>query len=218
MAKIFMRFFPPKTRYRIAMAFYRRHLPHLFDQGRPIFVTFRLAGSLPPGKWTSDHQAQNFSELETALEERPQGPLWLQDPGIAEIVINAIGFNATKLKHFDTHAFVVMANHVHLLMTPLVPLPKLMHSLKSITAKQANIALNRTGAAFWQAESFDHMVRNDKEFARIVEYIHYNPVKAGLVAKPEDFPWSSASVGRAPWPASLLGEAGQGARPTTTSN
>jgi hypothetical protein len=49
-------------------------------------------------------------------------------------------------------------------------------------------------AAFWQNESYDRLVRDQAEFARIVAYIHWNPVRAGLVAEAESFPWSSAAV------------------------
>jgi hypothetical protein len=49
-----------------------------------------------------------------------------------------------------------------------------------------------TGSSFWQDESYDHLVRDESEFQRIVEYIEMNPVNAGLVTMPEAFPWSSA--------------------------
>jgi len=65
-----------------------------------------------------------------------------------------------------------------------------MHSLKSYTAHEANSILNRTGA-FWQTESYDHWVRDDEELERIVSYIRDNPVKAGLVKRPEDWFWCS---------------------------
>ena len=52
--------------------------------------------------------------------------------------------------------------------------------------------LGRTGQPFWQAESYDHSVRDDRESDRIKEYIENNPVKAGLVANAENYPWSSA--------------------------
>src|ERR1019366_7977568 len=47
-------------------------------------------------------------------------------------------------------------------------------------------------AHLWQDESYDRLVRNDTEFERIVHYIERNPVTAGLVGIPEEFPWSSA--------------------------
>lgn len=62
----------------------------------------------------------------------------------------------------------------------LSPLSKIMHSLKSYTANEANRFLGRTGP-FWQRESYDHLVRDDRELVRIAEYIAHNPVKAKLV-------------------------------------
>ncbi|MBI3663258.1 MAG: transposase, partial [Acidobacteria bacterium] len=84
------------------------------------------------------------------------------------------------------------ANHVHMLLTPLTPLRRITQSLKGFTAREANALLRRTRKTFWQDESFDHWVRGPAEFARIVTYIENNPVKAGLVAKAEHWPWSSA--------------------------
>ena len=65
-------------------------------------------------------------------------------------------------------------------------LAKIMHSLKSYTAHEANKLLHRTGT-FWQAESYDHWVRDDEELERIVNYIRANPVKAGLVDEHQDW-------------------------------
>ena len=86
-----------------------------------------------------------------------------------------------------------MANHLHLLITPQVALPKLLRSLKGITAKRANQILGLTGQAFWQEERDDHWVRDGKEFDRLRAYIEQNSVKAGLAKAPEHYPWSSAT-------------------------
>lgn len=74
----------------------------------------------------------------------------------------------------------------------LSPLAKIMHSLKSYTANEANRILNRRGEQFWQPESYDHWVRDDNELERIVEYIAFNPVKAGLVHRPSEWLFCSA--------------------------
>jgi type I restriction enzyme R subunit/putative DNA methylase len=74
-----------------------------------------------------------------------------------------------------------------------VGLPQITHWIKGGTARSANLLLGRTGEPFWQVESHDHWVRNRKEFDRIVAYIEENPVSAGFVAAPEDWPWSSAT-------------------------
>jgi len=80
----------------------------------------------------------------------------------------------------------------HVLLLPKIAASRLLESLKGATAREANRVLGRTGERFWQAESYDHWVRDDREFERIVAYIENNPVKAGLVSRPEDYRWSSA--------------------------
>ena len=107
-------------------------------------------------------------------------------------MIASIRYNAEQLQHYELHAFVVMANHVHLLVLPRVNPSRFLQSVKGYTAREANRLLGRTGQPFWQAESYDHWVRDDRESDRIRAYIENNPVRAGLVANSEDYPWSSA--------------------------
>ncbi len=109
------------------------------------------------------------------------------------MVVEAIHYNELVLGHYFLHAFAVMPNHVHLLISPRVPLPQLTKSLKNITASRANRLLNRVGNPFWQRESYDHEVRSESEMERSRRYIEGNPVKAGLVAEPSQYRWSSAS-------------------------
>ncbi len=99
------------------------------------------------------------------------------------------------LGHYELGAFVVMANHVHVLLLPKTHPSRLLQSMKGSTAHEANRILGLTGRKFWQAESYDHWVRNERERARIAAYIENNPVKAGLVAHPEEYRWSSAYPG-----------------------
>src|SRR5260370_18638036 len=87
-----------------------------------------------------------------------------------------------------------MPNHVHVVLRPETSLPAITRWLKGSTARQANLILDRTGEAFWQDESFDHRVRDEPELERIVRYVEYNPVSAGLVADPRAWPWSSARL------------------------
>ena len=108
------------------------------------------------------------------------------------MVADAIHFRERELAQYRLHAWVVMANHVHLLITPQTPVSKLMQSLKRFTAREGNRILRTTGQPFWQDESFDRLVRGETEFERIAHYIEMNPVKAGLVETPEAFLWSSA--------------------------
>ncbi len=122
-------------------------------------------------------------------------------------MVEAFQYNSQVLAHYALHAFVVMPNHVHLLVTPAIALPALTRSLKSITAKRANSLLNRTGTPFWQEESYDLFVRGRREFEKIRFYIENNPVRAGLVMQPDPYRWSSAWATRGS-PADL------GVRPT----
>ena len=119
--------------------------------------------------------------------------MYLRQPMIAQIVVDSI-HKSVELGHFDLEAYVVMANHVHLLVLPKISPDRMMKSLKGSSAREANRALGRTGEPFWQKESYDHWVRDRQEFDKIRAYIENNPVKAGIVRTPEEFPWSSASV------------------------
>jgi len=94
----------------------------------------------------------------------------------------------------DMHAWVIMANRVHLLFTPHSDVSELMRRLKGYSARQANQLLARTSQPFWQDESYDHLVRNGDEFRRIESYILTNPVKAGLAASVGECPWSSVAI------------------------
>jgi len=119
--------------------------------------------------------------------------MYLLQPEIAQVAVVSI-HKGVELGHYELGAYVVMANHVHLLIRPKIATDRLLKSLKGATAREANRLLQRTGEPFWQKESYDHWVRNQAEFERIRAYIETNPVKAGLVANPQDYPWSSAGV------------------------
>ena len=110
------------------------------------------------------------------------------------MVVEAIRYHDHGLGHYRLHGYAVMANHVHLLVSPRVPVSRLMQSLKRFTAREGNRSLGRTGRPFWQDESYDRLVCDEAAYERILRYIEMNPVNAGLAARPEDFPWSSASA------------------------
>ena len=180
------------------MADYRRNLPHWLPEGRTIFLTWRLFGSLPVGLQKRTTNASNrtagerFRAVDKALDRALDGPFWLKDPLIASCVVNALRKGESDLNYYKLLAYVVMPNHVHALLTPKVEVSKLMNGLKGTTALAANKILNRTGKPFWQDESFDHWLRRDESFPRFISYIERNPVTAKLVARPEDWLWSSA--------------------------
>jgi len=174
---------------------YRRRLPHQHSEGQALFLTWHLHGSLPharyppPGKLTA---GEAFVWMDRYLDTTRVGPLFLKQPAVAKIVADTIRYAASTLNFYDLDAFVVMANHVHMLVTPKVEPPRFMKSIKNYSARKANLELGRTGQTFWQSESYDHWVRDGRELERIRLYIENNPVKAGLVKRPEQFRWSSA--------------------------
>lgn len=181
----------------VALMFYRRHLPHWQQPDKALFLTWRLSGSLPQRILRASLKEKNlgkrFLSIDQELDRARYGPTWLKDIRIAKTVVNSFSHGVEQLRLYTLAAYVVMSNHVHLLVWPKTELSVITKSLKGFTAREANRTLDRTGQTFWQDESFDHVVRNEDEFYRIKRYIERNPVKAGLVKRPEDWPWSSAA-------------------------
>jgi putative transposase len=177
------------------VTFYERRLPHWHPPGMDIFITWRLHGSFsvqvrPPAE--TDSSGKAFVSYDRALDKAQTGPLWLKNPHVAETLLFALR-EAQRRKLCELRAYAVMANHFHVLLAPGAPLQRITQQIKGASAREANLILGRTGAPFWQHESFDHWVRNPGEWQKIPTYIERNPVAAGLVLKPEDWPWSSAS-------------------------
>ncbi len=171
-----------------------RRLPHLYPADRWLFLTWHLHGSLPPSQSPPPAKVsagQVFVWIDRYLDRSQHGPQFLHQEALVKLVTAAL-LSVAHLGHYRLGPFVVMANHLHVLLFPLVPPSRLLKSLKGFTARQANRLLGRTGEPFWQKESFDHWVRGEIEWNRIAGYIEDNPVKAGLVARAEDYPWSSA--------------------------
>jgi len=199
---------------------YKRNLPHIQTNNATLFVTFRLAGSLPkcaierfkkedeqrqerlnnisdPEQMKTEsyrEQKRQFGRWDGILDRSGQGPRWLQQPEIAKLVSDSLHFFDNK--KYALICFCIMPNHVHVVFTPLKKengacrsLRTIMHSIKSYSANQANQLLGLTGQ-FWQAESYDHVVRDEEELDRIIQYVVNNPVKAGLVQHWEDWKWT----------------------------
>jgi len=186
----------------------RGRLPHWETQGAVYFVTFRLADSLPRpvldgfeaeraevlkraeqmGREPSPAERKRLSELFSqrieAHLDRGCGACDLSHPRVAQLV-------ADSLRHFDGQryrlfAWRVMPNHVHVVFRPIgnYSLAGIVQSWKSFTAKRANRILGREGT-LWQREYYDHLVRDENDFHRVVQYIVDNPVEARL----SDWPW-----------------------------
>jgi REP element-mobilizing transposase RayT len=172
----------------------RGYLPHRDEPGLTQFVTFRLADSFPEElreQWEKLLQIEDVRERRAQLEawlDLGHGVCHLRDARIAAIV-------AAALRHFDGSRYrlitwVVMPNHVHVLFeVGSTPMAKIVQGWKRHTAREANKLLGQNGA-FWQPDYWDTYMRDDEHQQRTIRYIRNNPVKAGLAASPDDWPWS----------------------------
>ena len=201
--------------------YYERHLPHQHPEGFPLFFTWNLKGAVParlivavkkeclrlqkeplrPNESLTDRKIRHgkllFVFQDRRLDVATDGPLHLKDPAAARIVVDSILFGAPV--RYDLYAFVVMGNHVHVLIVPHWEPKEIMQPMKGFTSFEINKLQEQPGRVFWQDESYDHWARDEEEMHRIIAYIENNPVVAGLCSKPEEWPWSSASM-RANWP------------------
>lgn len=181
----------------------RRNLPHWHCEGAIYWVTFRLADSLPQKEldrlaeekesWVRSHPKpwddEQWREYNTQFGDRVDA--WL-DAGHGSCFLrrtDAQDFVKDCLLKFDgdrvhIHAAVIMPNHVHVLMEPLGAnlLSKLLKGIKGASARFVNQRLARSGS-FWMDESYDHIVRSEKEYQHFIRYIRENPVKAGLLVR-----------------------------------
>ena len=121
----------------------------------------------------------------------------LADPVAAETVIQTLA-HVRRQGQIKLLAFVIMPDHYHVVLTllPGEELSSLMRKIGSYTANRIRKTLGLHHAV-WQGEGFyDHACRNDAEVLEIVEYVHHNPVRKGLVASAEDWVFSSAHATR----------------------
>jgi menaquinone-specific isochorismate synthase len=191
----------------------RGRLPHWEADNAIYFVTFRLADSLPHNvRRAFEFEKRDIvaaaqqakrplspteeKKLEKLISQRIQtkldagvGKCFLALPAVADLV-------AETLMHFEAsrhrmYAWCVMPNHVHTLFRLLAnhSLTEVLQAWKSYSGKKANRLLSRSGE-FWQHEYYDHLVRSEEEFYRIVDYIAANPSKAGL----RDWRWVGVNL------------------------
>lgn len=179
---------------------YFRHLPHWRQEGATYAVTFRLADSIPQAqlqslkRWReiwerenpeprSNEQWHQFAQQITNKTER-----WL-DEGYGSCVFRESQFArmmADSLLYFQdqrhfTSCFVVMPNHIHVVMQPINghELEDCLQSVKQFVSLRVNRALGRAGP-LWEEESYDRIIRDEVHLWNVVQYIGRNPKKAGL--------------------------------------
>jgi REP element-mobilizing transposase RayT len=141
---------------------------------------------------THQQEIHRLLKLIDQYEDAGIGECLLRDDSIAQIVQDTLLFNHQK--KYELICWCIMPNHVHTLIAPVegMSLSEIMYDWKSYTTHAINKALNRKGK-LWMMEYFDRYIRDNDHFQKVVNYIHNNPVKAGLVVDPADWRWSSAS-------------------------
>ena len=175
----------------------RGFLPHWDVPGATQFLTWRLADSLPAEVFARLADEHRSPELRPKLWKRVDefldggaGECVLQNPVAANILAERLLADHGTL--YVLHAFVIMPNHVHVVLTisPDIRLAPLVKTLKGGSSLSINRAIRRTGR-LWQPDYFDRLIRSDEHFRRTVEYVHWNPVKARLVVDPKSYPFST---------------------------
>ena len=179
----------------------RGYLPHFSGGSIPQSITIRLFDSLPQvllDRWTYELSFDRPKEREAELRRRIEayldngiGSCWLADPVIANLIQDALLYFDEE--RYKLNCWTVMPNHVHFIATPIeqFSLTRIMHSLKSFTANEANKVLHRHGT-FWMPDYFDRYIRDEEHFAAAVAYVENNPVKAALCEKASDWKFGSA--------------------------
>lgn len=112
---------------------------------------------------------------------------------MCELLLDVLQKNRHQ-RRFEVHEFVLMRDHIHILITPAAehPLERCMQFIKGGFSFRAKKELGFQGE-IWLAGFNEHRVKDAGEYAHHVQYIRENPVKAGLVMSPEEFRFSSAS-------------------------
>ena len=168
------------------------HLPHWFQPEAVQFITFRLADSLPQTKLQElslmrealgrrDTTDGELTAEEERLEEIVEGWLKIGYGGCVlsnaqcrQFVEEALFFNDKQAYHL--HAFVIMPNHVHILLSPIGEnsVVSIVSKLKRYSSRMIKQCLGTDGNV-WQREMFDRMMRGEDDFAHKLAYIVNNP-------------------------------------------
>jgi type I restriction enzyme R subunit/menaquinone-specific isochorismate synthase/putative DNA methylase len=199
-------------------SFYRRRLPHYQEKDAIYFITFSLDGAIPAStaadlsaarqqalalaqqmRTTAERrehalaaERSHFLAMDSLLDRPDRGPRWLSRKPLAECVKSKI--LSLERKECDLFAFCIMCNHVHVVASIHSNISELVGPLKNSTAKECNLLLGRSGR-FWRREWYDRIVRDERQLKVTIAYVRNNPVKAGLVFRWEDWPWTYVKEG-----------------------
>jgi REP element-mobilizing transposase RayT len=192
-----MKYFNP----RMEIEKTRHNLPHWQQGSVPVFVTFRLADSLPrelldawqrergafflthPRPWDEITEACYHGLFSDRLDEHldaAHGCCAMRQPGIARVVVD-------RLHHFDgqrydLHSYVLMPNHVHVLATVISghTLADTLQGWKGVSSR----LIHRDGLCdlnpFWQEDYHDRLIRSPEHLSTVRSYIRDNPAKAKI--------------------------------------
>jgi putative transposase len=124
------------------------------------------------------------------------GKRLLQTDRNATLLIDVLR-SCVRARRFTLHDFVIMPDHIHLLLTTSgdVTLEKAMQFIKGGFSFRLKRETGYTGEV-WQRGFSDHRVHEPDSFANHRRYIAANPVKAGLAASPDEFPWCYRTLAR----------------------
>lgn len=189
----------------------RGYLPHRDAAHLIQFVTYRLADSLPQEKLKLlNDELAHLAENQRDVEQRKRIEAWLdagmgccalRHPEVARYIQDSfLSFHGDR---YFLHAWCIMPNHVHILFEPRADLATIVQGWKSFTSRWVLRQNQRLGLAIpesdqlWMREYWDRYIRDAEHYRKAVDYIHQNPVKAGLCREPKDWSWSSASPGNA---------------------
>jgi len=194
----------------------RGGLPHLKREGGTYFVTFRQAGTLPGAVLNRFKREREAILAEALAAKRPltwqereelfrwysarvdrhldagHGECHLRRPECAAAMADALRFFDGN--RYELRTWAVMPNHVHAVVRPKPgqTLSRILHTWKSYTAHEFKRLIPGLVTPFWQAEAYDHLIRDDADLHRCCHYTVMNPVDAGLCARPENWRWGSA--------------------------
>ena len=176
----------------------RGYLPHRSVPGAAQFVTWRLHDALDAAQWEAwkaeyrgeENEAKLYGLAEKTLD-RHEGSAVFRRIDLGRIVMDRL-FEGEK-DDYRVLAAIVMPNHVHavLRIERKADLGEVMKAIKGGSAFYVNRAMGREGR-LWQPDYFDRLIRNPGHLKRTIEYVHWNPVKAGLCDAPHHYANSTA--------------------------